>query len=138
MYSEFAEYNSLNLKPTDLLLNQIWQLFSYDNSMPSFEQIKCYEQDGSTACGFHLRLNYDVRTFNCLIWTTKNCNISTLRKKQYRKSCYIQRNIFTTEPQNYFVSDIKIGENVTIILKRYFAKQIYPFLYQTKDLHVEN
>ena len=50
----------------------------------------------------------------------------------------MQRNIFTTEPQNYFVSDIKIGENVTIILKRYFAKQIYPFLYQTKDLHVEN
>ena len=106
--------------------------------MASFEQIKCYEQDGSTACGFHLRLNYDVRTFNCLIWTIKNCNISTSRKKQYRKSCYIQRNIFTTEPQNYFVSDIEIGENVAIILKRYFAKQIYPFAYQTKDLHVES
>ena len=31
MYSEFAINNSLNLKLTDLLLNQIWQLFSYDN-----------------------------------------------------------------------------------------------------------
>ena len=67
MYSKFAVYNSLDLKATDLLLNQIWQLFSYDNFMASFEQIKCYEQDGSTACVFHLRLNYDVRTFNCLI-----------------------------------------------------------------------
>ena len=44
MYSKTAIYDSLNLQPTDFLLNQIRQLFSYDNSMPNFEQIRCYEQ----------------------------------------------------------------------------------------------
>ena len=51
MYSKTAIYDSLNLQPTDFLLNQIRQLFSCDNSMPNFEQIKCYEQVGSTDCG---------------------------------------------------------------------------------------
>ena len=50
MYSKIPIYDSLNLQPTDFLLNQIRQLFSYDNSMPNFEQIKCYEQVGSTDC----------------------------------------------------------------------------------------
>ena len=43
MYSKTAIYCSLNLKPTDFLLNQIPQLFSYINSIQNFEQIKCYE-----------------------------------------------------------------------------------------------
>ena len=33
MYSKIAIYDSLNLQPTDFLLNQIRQLFSYDNSI---------------------------------------------------------------------------------------------------------
>ena len=48
MYSKIAIYDSLNLQPTDFFITQIRQLFSYDNCMPDFEQIKCYEQDGST------------------------------------------------------------------------------------------
>ena len=36
---------------TDFSLNQVRQLFFCDNSMPNFEQIKCYEQVGSTDCG---------------------------------------------------------------------------------------
>ena len=55
MYSKIAIYDSLNLQPTDFLLNQIRQLFSYDNSMPNFEQIKCYEQVGSADCGLFAR-----------------------------------------------------------------------------------
>ena len=47
-YSKIAIFGSLNLQPTDFLRNQIQRLFSYDNSMPNFEQIKCYEQVGST------------------------------------------------------------------------------------------
>ena len=39
MDSKIAIYGSLNLQPTDFLLNQIRQLFSYDNYMPKFEQI---------------------------------------------------------------------------------------------------
>ena len=37
MYSKIAIYDSLNLQPTDFLLNQIRQLFPEDNSMPNFE-----------------------------------------------------------------------------------------------------
>ena len=51
MYSKIAIYDSLNLQPTDFLLNRIRQSFSCDNSMPNFEQIKCYEQVRSTDCG---------------------------------------------------------------------------------------
>ena len=51
MYSKITVYNSLNLQSTDFLLNQIRQLFSSDHSMLNFEQIKCYEQVGSTDCG---------------------------------------------------------------------------------------
>ena len=40
MYSKIAIYDSLNLQPTDFLLNRIRQSFSCDNSMPNFEQIK--------------------------------------------------------------------------------------------------
>ena len=43
MHSKIAIYDSLNLQPTDFLLNQIRQLFYCDNSMPNLEQIKCYE-----------------------------------------------------------------------------------------------
>ena len=50
MYSKIAIY-SPNLQPTDFLLNQIRQIFSCDNSVPNFEQIKCYEQVRSTDCG---------------------------------------------------------------------------------------
>ena len=51
MYSKIAIYDSLNLQPTDFLLNRIRQSFSCDNSMPNFEQIKWYEQVWSTDCG---------------------------------------------------------------------------------------
>ena len=51
MHSKIAINDNLNLQPTDFLPNQIRQLFSCDNSMPNFEQIKCYEQVGNTDCG---------------------------------------------------------------------------------------
>ena len=51
MYSKLAIYDSLNLQTIDFLLNQIRQLFSCNNSMPNFEQIKCDEQVGSRNCG---------------------------------------------------------------------------------------
>ena len=54
MYLKLAIYDSLRLQPTNFLLNQIRQLFSCDNSMPNFEQIKYYEQVGST--DFRLRM----------------------------------------------------------------------------------
>ena len=54
MYLKIAIYDSQRLQPTIFLLNQIRQLFSCDNSMPNFEQIKYYEQVGST--DFRLRM----------------------------------------------------------------------------------
>ena len=42
---------TLNSQPTDFLLNQTPQLFSYDNSMPNFKQIKYYEKVGNTDYG---------------------------------------------------------------------------------------
>ena len=51
MYSKLAIYDSLNLQTIDFLLNQIRQLFSCNNSLPNFEQIKCDEQVGSRNCG---------------------------------------------------------------------------------------
>ena len=64
MESKIAIYDSLNLQPTDFLLCQIRQLFSYDNSMPNFEQIRCCEQVGSTDCGL-LAIASAVDILNC-------------------------------------------------------------------------
>ena len=64
MYSKIAIYDSLNLQPTDFLLNQIQQLFSCDDSMPNFEQIKCYEQVGSTDCGGLFAIAYAADILN--------------------------------------------------------------------------
>ena len=44
------KYDSLNLQLIEFSLNQIRQLFSYENPMPNFIQVKCYEQVGSTNC----------------------------------------------------------------------------------------
>ena len=63
MYSKIAIYDSLYLQPTNFLLNQIRQLFSYDNSMPNCEYIKCYEQVGSTDCGL-FAIAYAVNVSN--------------------------------------------------------------------------
>ena len=121
MYSKVAIYDSLNLQPTDFLLNQIRQLFSCDNSMPNFEQIKCYEQVGSTDCGkFVIAYAVDILNGNNiydLIYeqTTIRENLiacfeqrkvtmfplyqrtNTEKVVIYRKSSYIQRNIFSME-----------------------------------------
>ena len=121
MYSKIAIYDSLNLQPTDFLLNQIRQLFSCDNSMPNFEQIKCYEQVGSTDCGkFVIAYAVDILNGNNiydLIYeqTTIRENLiacfeqrkvtmfplyqraNTEKVVIYRKSSYIQRNIFSME-----------------------------------------
>ena len=44
-------YDSLNMTPTNILLKQISQLFSPDDTVPPYVQHKCYKQVGSTDCG---------------------------------------------------------------------------------------
>ena len=43
-------YDSLNMRPTDILLNQITQLFSPDEAMPAYKRHRCHKQLGSTDC----------------------------------------------------------------------------------------
>ena len=123
MYSKIAIYDSLNLQPTDFLLNQIRQLFSCDNSMPNFEQIKCYEQVRSTDCGLFAiayvkgilngnnvyDLIYDqTKMREHLIACFEQRKITTfpLHKKRNTEKVvvvtYIQRNNFTVEQASTF------------------------------------
>ena len=123
MYSKIAIYDNLNLQPTDFLLNQIRQLFSCDNSMPNFEQIKCYEQVGSTDCGlFAIAYAADILNGNNiydliydqtkmrehLIACFEQRKITTfpLHKKRNTEKVvvvtYIQRNNFTVEQASTF------------------------------------
>ena len=39
------------MKPTDVLLKQLTQLFSPDDSLPQFKQHTCHKQLGATDCG---------------------------------------------------------------------------------------
>ena len=92
MYSKIAIYDSLNLQPTDFLLNQIRQLFSYDNSMPNFEQIKCYEQVESTDCGL-LAIAYGADILNGNNVYDLICNQTKMR--EHLIACFEQRKVTT-------------------------------------------
>ena len=92
MYSKTAIYDSLNLQPTDFLLNQIWQLFSCDNSMPNFEQIKCYEQVGSTDCGlFAIAYAADILNGNNIY----DLIYAQTKMREHLIACFEQRKITT-------------------------------------------
>ena len=51
MNGTISIYDSLNMKPTDVLLKQITQLFSPDDTLPQFKQHHCHKQLGATDCG---------------------------------------------------------------------------------------
>jgi len=44
-------FDSLNTRPTQVLIKQISQLFSADRRTPPFRQVVCHKQLGSTDCG---------------------------------------------------------------------------------------
>ena len=92
MYSKTAIYDGLNLQPTDFLLNQIWQLFSCDNSMPNLEQSKCYEQVGSTDCGlFAIAYAADILNGN----NVYDLIYSQTKMRELLIACFEQRKITT-------------------------------------------
>ena len=92
MHSKIAIYDSLNLQPTDFLLNQIRQLFSCDNSMPDFEQIKCYEQVGSTDCGlFAIAYAADILNGNNIY----DLIYAQTKMREHLIACFEQRKITT-------------------------------------------
>ena len=92
IYLKIAIHDSLNLQPTDFLLNQIRQLFSCDNSMPNFEQIKCYEQVGSTDCGlFAIAYAVDILNGNNVYDLIYDQN----KMREHLIACFEQRKITT-------------------------------------------
>ena len=117
--------NNILLSPLNPQLNKL-----------NLKQIKCYEQVESTDCrlfgvgyvvdilnGYNVYdLIYDQNKmrehFNCLFRITKIDRTSTLRKKKYRKSGNIKRNIFTMEQAPTFSQiKIKITQNLTSKIK---------------------
>ena len=46
MNGSISIYDSLNMKPTDVLLKQLSQLFSWDDALPQFQQHFCHKQLG--------------------------------------------------------------------------------------------
>ena len=54
-------YDGLDISPTDILVKQITQLFSPDESPPVYQQYTCHKQHGNTDCGiFAIAYGIDV------------------------------------------------------------------------------